>query len=76
MQKICTIDKKHDLLIRSSLQQVVQQMIPLNLIEQFIKINRGQYIQKAIILKKIHKTIYTEFGTFDCTEDIQIKNDY
>ncbi len=70
--KLLTLDKQHDLLIRSSLQQVVQQMLPAQLHEQFIKINRGQYIQKSIVLKKVHKTIYTNVGEFECTEEVEM----
>lgn len=66
--KLITIDNQHDLLIRSSLQQVMQHMIPANMNEHFARINRGQYIRKSIIIKKVHKTVFTHFGEFECTD--------
>lgn len=69
--QIKTPAKKNGLLIRTSLQQLLQYTIPPNYRNQFIKINRSTAIAKNIILKVNNDSIETTYGSFEGSVDFK-----
>ncbi len=59
-----TIHSSH-LLLRGSLNQVLQKMIPIAFKNSFIKINRAEVVAKTIIVKVNDDNIETKYGTFE-----------
>lgn len=60
-------------LIRGSLVQVVQTMIPKYLQPQFIRINRAVYLHRSAILEVYTDSVLSTFGIINSTEEIAYK---
>ncbi len=72
--QVSTVQQSASLLVRGSLQHVMQGLMPLHLQKQFIKINRAQAIRKDIILTVKKDSIETKWGTYNTSGDFDKKN--
>lgn len=70
--KIRTYEYNSGLMLRGSLQDIMQKILPPNISATFIKINRAEVIAKNII-KEIGKgTVTTNFGMFKTSIDFKL----
>lgn len=59
------------LLIRSSLLQIMEQMIPLDQRSRFVKISRSIAIDHSIISSFSDQNVHTRYGVFKCTAEFR-----
>lgn len=72
--KIKTTLHSSGVLVRGSLQQVMQVMIPLHLQNRFVKINRAEAIKKSSITKVDKDCIETGYGKFKVSSEFDKKH--
>ncbi len=70
---ITTSDLKYKILIRSSINNFMQNMIPENLRENFVRINRAEVISLSIVNKIEIDTVITSIGNFELSNEDIIK---
>jgi DNA-binding LytR/AlgR family response regulator len=69
--KIKTAQYQSGLLIRSSLQNLIDEMLPLAIKNRFIKINRSEAIEKSIVNMIGNGYVSTTFGEFRTSIDLK-----
>ncbi len=67
--KIKSTEQSSAVLLRTSLQQVLQFMIPIDFQNHFVKINRAEAIAKKIIIQVYKNEIETTYGKFKIGND-------
>ena len=67
---IKTFANNSEYLIRGSLIQVTQNMLPKPLQKDFVRVNRATYLQKSAIQSLDNDSIMSIFGIIDSTEEI------
>jgi two-component system, LytTR family, response regulator LytT len=72
--RIKTKEYSNGLLVRGSLQQVMQVMVPRSLQNDFVRINRAEALPKKIILKVGNGVIETMHGNFSCSSDLRLED--
>lgn len=70
---IKTFNDNSEYLIRGSLVQILQNMMPTNLQKQFFRINRAVYLQKSAILAIYTDSVLSPFGEINTTEENIVK---
>jgi DNA-binding response OmpR family regulator len=70
--KICTAQYPSGVLIRSSLQQVIEHNLPIQVLSNFVKISRSTLLIKKCILNIQEENIVTEFGNFKCNKGFNL----
>jgi two-component system, LytTR family, response regulator LytT len=70
--KIKTTEYSSGLMLRGSLQEILQNMMPAVIKPLFIKINRAEAIAKRIIQKAGDGFVETSYGNFIATKDFKI----
>lgn len=69
--KIKTPEYPSGVLLRSSLQNLLNEMLPLQYKNQFIKINRSEAVDKSIVRTISPGQIETKFGSFKTTNELR-----
>jgi two-component system, LytTR family, response regulator LytT len=64
-----TFDSKTEYLIRGSLVQVIQNMIPQNAQKDFLRVNRATFLQRSAILSLGLDSLESVFGDIESTEE-------
>ncbi len=68
--RICTNEHKAGVLVRGSLQHVINNLIPSECIPLFIRVSRSMYIARDAIKEIGDGCVITEFGKVETTMDI------
>lgn len=70
--RIVTPEYKNGLLLRGSMQQVLQQMMPDSFKKSFARISRSEAVKKSIIRKTGPGFIETDYGHFNTSKEFRL----